>query len=386
MNKAVNITKRIKVQGKGYRFCAAVWADKKRLKPNWVVVDGKTELHTDGCYYVSYYSGKTLKREPCESHMKAIERKNELEDLMAVQNRGYDVMESSAEAARNLKKAAEEWLEEIKLNKSAETARSYRNSIELFLESCKKVNLEDIERKDLLQFKYDMTKKGLEASTQKNRFVIVRIFLTAHDIDARLKRGDAPKAVTKLVEVYEEKELLKFFASCNDYERTLFNFFLTTGFRHQEVKFLTWDCVNLSEGEVSVKAHPEFKWTPKTHEERTVPIPEYMVKLLSAWEERSGACNLVFPSSICRPNTQLLIHCKAVAIRAGLKKPDRAKKDYFLHKFRATFGTTTLRNTDFETARYRLGHKDMKSTMRYVTPNRGAQVKREVEQTWKAFS
>src|SRR5258707_8972045 len=95
MNKAVNITKRIKVpllraEGKqGYRFCAAVWADKRRLKPNWVVVNGKAEPHSEGCYYVSYYSGKTLKREPCTSPMHAVERMVALQAKMAAINQGF---------------------------------------------------------------------------------------------------------------------------------------------------------------------------------------------------------------------------------------------------------------------------------------------------------
>jgi site-specific recombinase XerD len=57
--------------------------------------------------------------------------------------------------------------------------------------------------------------------------------------------------------------------------------------------------------------------------------------------------------------------------------------EFWLHKFRAAFATEHLwSGVDLRTVQSWLGHKDLKSTMRYLKPNRGQAVKDKVEATW----
>jgi len=405
MNKAVNITKRIKVpllgKGKGkqgYRFCAAVWSDKRRLKPNVVVVNGKPELHSEGCYYVSYYSGKTLKREPCTSPMHAVERMVALKAKMAAVNQGFEINDPSDREApksgHDLIQTAAAWIKiKTMQNPKSETTRSVAGGINLFLEFMAPrphKTIEEIDRNDMLDFvtfmrnrvlkhrgkkgKHTHTgKKGMAASTQLNRFVVVKTFLRKNgwvDCTEKGKGGDTPKFTLPMVEIFEPEELKRFFDACNtDYETTLFKLLLTTGIRHKEAKYLTWNNISFAQQTLAIRAHPEFNWTPKTHEEREIPLLPEMVELLKKWKEQTKAnCNLVFPSRICRPNSQFLTHCKAIAVRAGLKVSK--EKDYFIHKFRATFATMALDNNTLVTVQFYMGHKDLASTQRYLKPNR----------------
>ena len=45
-----------------------------------------------------------------------------------------------------------EYLEEVKLSKKPKTYAAYSTALAYFVESCRKINLTDVDRKDLLKF------------------------------------------------------------------------------------------------------------------------------------------------------------------------------------------------------------------------------------------
>ena len=57
MNRTANLTKRVKT-AKGLRFCPVVLSANGRVKPDFVLVDGKPEKHPEGRYYVEWHDGK----------------------------------------------------------------------------------------------------------------------------------------------------------------------------------------------------------------------------------------------------------------------------------------------------------------------------------------
>ena len=104
------------------------------------------------------------------------------------------------------------------------------------------------------------------------------------------------------------------------------------------------------------------------------------LQLAKAAREKDKACPLVFPTAGCRPKLNFLDDLKAVAERASLKP-----KNFFLHKFRATFATWHLWNgADLRTVQSWLGHSDMESTMRYLKPSRSQATKDQVNATFAA--
>jgi integrase/recombinase XerD len=151
-----------------------------------------------------------------------------------------------------------------------------------------------------------------------------------------------------------------------------------TGMRWQEVMYCTWNCVNFAKNTVAVRHNPEHHWTPKAYKEREIPVPQRLMDALKQWKEKRTKCDLLFPTSGCKPQTQFLDHCKIVAKRAGFNP-----EHFWLHRFRATFATWHLwAGVDLCTVQMWLGHSDIESTMRYLKPNRSQAVREKVEKTF----
>jgi hypothetical protein len=62
----VNITKYVKVateKGEGWRFCPVVRSSNGRIRADYVLVDGRAELHKEGAYYIEWYAAGKRRRE-----------------------------------------------------------------------------------------------------------------------------------------------------------------------------------------------------------------------------------------------------------------------------------------------------------------------------------
>src|SRR5207249_5053598 len=68
------------------------------------------------------------------------------------------------------------YLAEIESNKSIATWNAYRRSTELFLESCKKLNVGDVGRTDMLHFKTYLKRQDFSGRTIYNHFLNITIF------------------------------------------------------------------------------------------------------------------------------------------------------------------------------------------------------------------
>ena len=149
--------------------------------------------------------------------------------------------------------------------------------------------------------------------------------------------------------------------------------------REQEVMYCYWSDINLKANTVKVTHKPDRSWAPKAYKERTIPFPNKLTDLLKAWKAKADkTCELVFPTSGCKPKMNFLDDLKAVAERAQLE-PDNC----WLHKFRATFATWHLwAGVDLRTVQAWLGHTDLESTMRYLKPSRSQAVQQKVNETF----
>jgi integrase len=88
-----------------------------------------------------------------------------------------------------------------------------------------------------------------------------------------------------------------------------------------------------------------------------------------------------------KPDGHLLRRLKRLVNKAGLncgscegcKRKPAACERWFLHKFRATYITTLLRNgVDLRTTMALSGHSDLESVMRYLRPAEGSAVQKRV--------
>ena len=378
MNRECNITKRVQL-ARGWRYCPVVLSANGRVKPDAVWVNGKAEHHPEGAYYLEWREGaKRVRLSVGKDAQDASARRQRKEAELNAVNNGVVVAPETGNGQRSLAATVAEYLEETKLTKKPKTLAAYSTALAYFAESCHKLNLEDIERRDLLKFAaFLRDEKEQSPRSTYNKFENLMTFLKANGIRGLVGKNDWPRFVEEEPEVYEKEELKKLFAACDAEERLWFEFFLMTGMREQEVMHLYWSDVNFSACTVRVSHKPDRGWTPKAYKEREIPMSAKLAKSLKAWKAKSDqTCSLVFPTAGCKPKLDFLDCLKAVAERAKLDK-----ENYWLHKFRATFATWALwAGVDLRTVQQWLGHSDLESTMRYLKPSRSQQVREKVNE------
>jgi integrase/recombinase XerD len=378
LTREVNLTKRIRLADGSTRFAPIVLAANGRVKPDYVLVDGKREHHPEGRYYLDWTEGdKRIRKSVGKDPSKAAAERHRKEQFFAAKAAGVQVVETSNSA--RLLAAVTVYLDEIKSTKKSKTHAAYKTALDYFTECCTKATVQEIQRADLLKFSaFLRDKKKLSPRTCWNKFSNVMSFLKAQGIRGLVHKNDWPRYVEEEPEVYEREDLDKFFAACDDEERLWFEFFLMTGMREQEVMHTYWDDVSLPRNTVTVRYKKEYGFSPKNYKEREIPIPNKLAQALKDWKKShaSAACPLLFPTSGCKPKLNFLDDCRAVAERAKLN-PD----DFWLHKFRATFATWSLwAGVDLRTVQQWMGHTDMESTMRYLKPNRSQAVREKVNE------
>jgi integrase len=121
-------------------------------------------------------------------------------------------------------------------------------------------------------------------------------------------------------EIYTAEELQKLFKACVPRwpaEQILFRTFLVTGFREDEIRFLTWADLDLKNFTIKVTPKPEYDFVIKDHEERTVPVPPWDMKSLEAkklfWEQTyKRKHRLVFATKNGNPDNHMLEKLKRI--------------------------------------------------------------------------
>jgi integrase/recombinase XerD len=370
--RKVNLTKRVTTLA-GKRYCPVAFTENRKIRQNWVTVNGKDEEHKEGNYYLEWTLNGTRNRLSVgKNAIKAELAMIKKQAALNAEDRGHTLVpEVTDESGHRLSHAIKEYLEETRSVSKPRTYSAYRRALGYFQESCPKDYVD--------KFKVDLRdKKHLAPRTVRSSFKYILTFLYSQGRvrDSLVNKGDTPRAVPKEVIVYEEADLEKLFTACSQYELTLFQFFLGTGMRDQEVRNCTWRDISFEHETVTVREKAD--WTPKGYKEREIPIlASELVKNLKLLKTTADPSHKrVFPTSSGGLQTRYLLILKAVAKRAGLN-PD----DFILHRFRATFATWALRDGwDISVVQAWLGHVDDVSTMRYMKANRGKAIREKMDQ------
>jgi integrase len=281
---------------------------------------------------------------------------------------------------RTLQRAADEYLAEIRATRKKKTHQAYTVALKYFAEVIGGDKpVAEITRAHMLDYRvYLREEKKQEARSEWNKFSNVMGFLKMQGVRPGVTKHDWPKYVEEEPEIYEQQQLEAFFAACDEHERLMYEFFLQTGMREQEVVHATAGCIDFANHTISVRHNPEYAWTPKMYKERTIPVPEALIEKLKRMVVERGNGELLFPTREGLPQHHFLEMAKAIAQRAGLDE-----NEVWLHKFRATFCSWSLwGGVDVGTVQMWMGHTDLASTMRYMKPQRGKQVREKVEAIW----
>jgi integrase/recombinase XerD len=368
MNKTVSILKRVQI-GEGLRYCPTVETSNGKIRADVVMVAGKEERHPEGSFYISWYEGKKQIRVAVGKEVSgALVARNRKQAELEAKNNGVEIVEKRGNGGASLAYAVEQFLEDVKGTKKPKTLAAYTTALNYFTESCHKVNIADIERRDLLRFvSYLRDEKDQSPRSVFNKFETVMSFLKTNGVRGIVGKNDWPKYTEETPEIYEDEELTKLFAACDAEERLWYQFFLTTGMREQEVMYAYWRDISFAHSEIRITHKPDHGWTPKAYKEREIPLPMSLLNTLKARKEKiDGKCPLIFPTAGCKPKFDFLDCLKAIAKRAGMNP-----EHFWLHKFRSTYATKSLcGGTDVRTVQSYLGHSDLESTLRYLKPSR----------------
>lgn len=269
----------------------------------------------------------------------------------------------------------------------------YNNALLSFAKWTKKTHLSQLAREDVNGFmSYLVESECLDASTALDKGHVIHAVMNDLGADIKMKRGDWPRVTDKDVTLYEPDVLKKLFAAASRYEFVLFQTFLMTGFRDQEIGFLSWADFNPRTSTLKVSKKKELGFDPKNYQERQIPIPSLLVTLLKEHRKnQDGDEFLIFPTSRHnemqgKPGGQrdrhMLDTLKKLAMRAGLNcgrctgswqnklttcEKSPICKEFGLHKFRHTYATTMLRDgVDIVSLQTLLGHRDLDSTKKYL--------------------
>jgi integrase len=208
-----------------------------------------------------------------------------------------------------------------------------------------------------------LKKAGKADRTVYNSHMRLCGFLKFAGVDYKAWGLRAPRYEKTMPNMYSKGQIDQMLAACKrEYNRVLITILLTTGLRDQELRHLCWSDLDLAERKLRVAGKPQYNWRIKSWEQRELPLSVELVTMLEAWRKANPKTKLVLGTSNDKPNTKFLAAVKAIGKNAGVPNAT-------LHRFRRTYGTTLLRGgMDIRTVQRLLGHGDLASTMRYLTP------------------
>jgi integrase len=308
------------------------------------------------------------------------------------------------EGANRLRAKIEAFNAETKANKAHKTALAYANTLRYFTQSCKRVNVEDVKRQDMLEFKLHLKKERLSERSIYNNFLNSMVFLKWCGVNAGVKKNDWPPKPEREPEEYSDEEIVALLNAADTQkdlkiskharglsklphwgsERLLLNSFLCSALRSGEMAHMTYGNIDFKHSVWTVA--PKDGWKTKTEKsQRDIPVPSWLTKRI---HERMVAgkhqkSNLIFPTAEGKPDLKLLKVVKRVAKRAEVT----GRVDD--HKFRSTAITKWLRDgVAVHDVMNWVGHTALDTIMRYAAKVnvRKAETRQQTENTFAQFA
>jgi integrase/recombinase XerD len=273
----------------------------------------------------------------------------------------------------------------LKQSKAPKTLTAYRSGLNQFVEMLAEQGvrfLDGITVDVLREYKNEMERQGYSTKTLDTRMNYAAQMMKKFGIKPRIPADEMPEVEVEPPEPFSDETVKALLAACDDEERVLFRFFLGTGAREAEVTFASWSDVDLHTGKFTVRKKADVGFFPKSHESRTVPLPDSIVAELKARRKNADGGRWIFPSKHGKPDGHFLRKLKLVALRAGLNcghchskengKPVTCKthavcENFYLHRLRKTCATRWSNSgVSVRTIQAWLGHKSLETTMLYL--------------------
>ncbi|MBB5329452.1 tyrosine-type recombinase/integrase [Tunturiibacter gelidoferens] len=381
-NKKLTLYRKCKTPEGWKRYPACMSANGK-VKPDVVLVGGVEVAYPTGHYELRSFEGSKTKWTRVEGNathaLDAFKNAQKIATAVAIAgDAGVKVVKDPMRIP--LRDSYRVFVQAALDRKSTEAAEIYQRTLEEFLSTWKKTYADELTHEDVIKFHGEMRKRGLSDRTVYNRHMNLRAFIIYLGLDVKAVAGKSPKFEKTMPEIYETKELKAFFkALATDYDRLFFDLLLKTGLREREAMHLEWIDLSFERRTLQVRSKPRYNHKIKDSEEREMPLTAELVKELREYQEKNLSHRLVFGKrggEVDEPDGHLLRRLKALAKKAGLNcgncdgcVSSKECEVWFLHKFRANYITTLLRNgLDLRTVMALSGHADIASVMRYLRP------------------
>lgn len=280
------------------RYAEPVYTEKGKLKAFWCRVNGKEEHHPEGVYYLRLKGKKWVKvgKDAEFARTKQLQYTAVLSaNDVGVEVKQPELANAAAVSGTPLVTAVKHYLGNVKKLKSHKTWCGYRRHDELFAKHCKARMIASITKQDLLDhIDYLSNELELDSRTVHNHYASIGIMLRSYgvNISAMLNRNEKPTYEKPIVDAYYQDDLEKLFKTCEEQgeDALIWEFFLGSGFREQEVEYFSGkdiDCkggvviarkkrsTTVDEGGhlVSRRSRNGNEFKVKDREARAVPIP-----------------------------------------------------------------------------------------------------------------
>jgi integrase/recombinase XerD len=234
---------RIRSADGGWLYAQSVTPSNGRLQPLHALVDGKYVYCAEGAYYLRYsLNGKRIWQpvgtEASQAQValqrKALEFKAEALGVAipAAPTLPAATPETIPLHKTDLTEAIAEYLKDTAAGKSKRPNFAYSYTLKTFTAVCNKKTLEQVDRRDVLNFVAYLRGLGNGPRTISNYVNFLLTFFRHHKVPWPLLKTDKVKYTEKAVSSYSTDEVSRLLAAANQEEADLLQFFLCTGARY----------------------------------------------------------------------------------------------------------------------------------------------------------
>jgi integrase/recombinase XerD len=254
---------RVRLPDGRHSFLEPAWNKNHTLRAGYALVAGRPEHHPEAVYYLRFLRGQkrvwqAVGLDPDRAIIALRNMEHDLEGVALGRNaqkvfpspqptvpeprsQYFEALPSTLLPAQtSLTDAIATYLSEIRRFRAPKTIAACENILTLFGSRFPNKLIQSITREDLLDHMAALQKRGLGQRTIHNHVARIGTLLRANKVTGLLTHSDKPKYDEKAPSAYDADQLKALFDVTDSEERLLFEFFLGTGFREQEVMHCTW--------------------------------------------------------------------------------------------------------------------------------------------------